>query len=325
MVKQIIKTYPINQKYVIGTSITIIVYMIDECNYSCEYCINKFPRTHKLINIQNLYTFLTSLYDKTKKILLIELAGGEPLLHKNLILFLQMLVKSQIKYELSITTNFSYPFNIYKYIMNIINCDFVFSFHVISNNMQNHLNNFIKKLNMIDDQYKYKCTIRILYNDKYSQYCINALNEIFNQFNGKMCIEFCQLLSTQHYLVKYTKQQLNDYYKALNIIESINTQNEYAMYYNDGSIEYYDIYDVCVSQQQIMSNYHLWRCDAGKLNYYIHCDGNIYPCANYCDQYQKPLANINDGIYNFYTINKSTICLLHQCRCEFPLLKEKLI
>lgn len=299
--------------------------MIDRCNFKCIYCINKFPRTSQIIDIYLLFKFLCQLYGYAQKKLIIELAGGEPLIHPKLIEFVQMLSQSQIDYHLSITTNFSYPFSMYKKLMDVSHCDFVFSYHVVESNIEQAFNSFFTKLTKIDNDYYKKCCIRILYNNLYAEHCLKCLNHIVQKYNNKMRIEFCQLLSTQHYLSRYTAQQMSAYDDALSKICESNTQNEYLVKYSDGTMQEYNIYDICVSQTQVISNFHLWKCDAGRLNYYVHCDGGIYPCANYFDQFQRPLANIHDKHFNFLRINKRTLCLLQSCRCEFPLAKERLI
>lgn len=320
-----IKMLAINQEYAAGSSISIIVYMIDRCNFSCQYCINKFPRTLQAIDIYQLFNFLNQLFIYSKKKLVIELAGGEPLIHPKIIDFVQMLSQSQIDYHLSITTNLSYPFSKYKKIIDIARCDFVFSYHVAEENIVNQFNSFFNKIAQIDSNYYRKCCIRILYNNLHTEHCLKVLDYTIQKYSNQIRIEFCQLLPTQHYLPTYTIEQMSAYNAALAKILNSNTQNEYLVQYNDGSIRKFNIYDICVSQIQVMSNFHLWHCDAGYLNYYVQCDGSIYPCANYFDQYQKPLANISERHFDFKKINKRTLCLLHSCRCEFPLAKERLI
>lgn len=325
MDRQPIRLWPINQEYAYENSISIIVYMIDQCNFKCAYCINKFPRTLQAIDIYALFNFLHQLYAYTKKKLVVELAGGEPLTHPKLIEFVQMIAQSQIDCHLSITTNFSYPFSIYKKLMDVSHCDFVFSYHVVENNIEKAFSSFFMKLAEIKDDYCKKCCIRILYNNQHTEHCLNVLDYAIQKYNNKIRIEFCQLLSTQHYLSTYTVKQMSAYDNALSKILKSNTQNEYLVEYDNGSTQEYNIYDICVSQMQVMSNFHLWKCDAGRLNYYVHCDGGIYPCANYFDQFQKPVANIYDQYFNFERVNKHTLCLLQSCRCEFPLAKERLI
>ena len=36
----------------------MLVYIADVCNYNCEYCYNKKPRTGKLLDLDELYKFV---------------------------------------------------------------------------------------------------------------------------------------------------------------------------------------------------------------------------------------------------------------------------
>ena len=67
--------------------IFILAYIIDVCNYNCAYCYNEKPRTNKVLDLNRLYAFLEYLQKRTKKNIDIELIGGEPTLHPNLIDF----------------------------------------------------------------------------------------------------------------------------------------------------------------------------------------------------------------------------------------------
>ena len=66
----------------------MLVYIADVCNYNCEYCYNKKPRTGKLLDLDKLLQFLIDMQQKTKKRIAVELIGGEPTLHPGMLDFL---------------------------------------------------------------------------------------------------------------------------------------------------------------------------------------------------------------------------------------------
>ena len=66
MQKYPIKQYSTEQH----ADINMLVYIADICNYNCEYCYNKKPRTNQLLDLEKLKTFLIDIQKNTNKIAL---------------------------------------------------------------------------------------------------------------------------------------------------------------------------------------------------------------------------------------------------------------
>ena len=88
----------------------LLVFIIDSCNYSCEYCYNDLPRTNKKIDLNKLYFFISEILLKklNKKYIQLELIGGEPTLHPDLIDFCEKISHIPNIFT-TIYTNFSKP------------------------------------------------------------------------------------------------------------------------------------------------------------------------------------------------------------------------
>ena len=68
-------------------SFRLLAYIVDSCNYNCEYCYNVFPRTHNVLDLNKVYDFIYQVIFKNKSYLHLDLIGGETTLHPELFNF----------------------------------------------------------------------------------------------------------------------------------------------------------------------------------------------------------------------------------------------
>ena len=59
----------------------LVVYIIADCNYTCEYCYNTKPRSYVKLNLDKLLVFIKKLHILSKRNIQLELIGGETILH----------------------------------------------------------------------------------------------------------------------------------------------------------------------------------------------------------------------------------------------------
>ena len=60
--------------------------------------------------------------------------------------------------------------------MDASHCDFVFSYHVVEDHIEQAFSSFFMKLAEIKDDYCKKCCIRILYNNQHTEHCLKVLD-----------------------------------------------------------------------------------------------------------------------------------------------------
>lgn len=74
--------YPVEQ-YVDQdpSTMNILMFTVDKCNFRCEYCYNRFPRTNKVADLDVYYRFVRDIFEKTHRKLNVSLIGGEPTLN----------------------------------------------------------------------------------------------------------------------------------------------------------------------------------------------------------------------------------------------------
>jgi len=102
-----------NIKIKVNNFMSIIV--THECNKKCPFCIDKNRGTKEYITIQNIINALK--YAKKKKIKDILLIGGEPTLHKDIVLIAKTI--KLFGFNLILTTNYTMP-NIIKSLDGIV-------------------------------------------------------------------------------------------------------------------------------------------------------------------------------------------------------------
>jgi molybdenum cofactor biosynthesis enzyme MoaA len=96
----------------INDYIHILIYICDRCNYTCEYCYNARPRTLILMDLNILLSFLINIKINTRKKIYIEIIGGEPTLHPDLLDFCKK-CNTYTNITISVYTNFSQSIDYY--------------------------------------------------------------------------------------------------------------------------------------------------------------------------------------------------------------------
>lgn len=88
----------------------LLAFVVDACNYHCEYCYNRFPRTGNKLDLDKLEAFIyETVFSKLKKkTLCLDLIGGETLLHSGLLPFCRKLSADK-RIETAVYSNFSFP------------------------------------------------------------------------------------------------------------------------------------------------------------------------------------------------------------------------
>ena len=72
----------------------ILAYIIDNCNYSCQYCYNVKPYSNAMLDLNQLYDYICFINTHyPSKYIQLELIGGEPTLHPALLDFCKKIKK----------------------------------------------------------------------------------------------------------------------------------------------------------------------------------------------------------------------------------------
>ena len=311
--KQPIKIY---QNYRQQT-IDILVYTNDTCNYACYYCYNDTPRTLQKNSLMNVYNFLCNILRKTNKNIYVELIGGEPTLHHELVDFIKILsCNSRIK--CGIYTNFTADINLYNFCLknNVV--------LTITLHHQFDFATFLNKLLMIEKYIKkHLIDIKVMLEHLHFDECLKNYHILYETYGNN--VEACLLdhdlktYSIYHSRVasisQYTKQQIETFNNI-----SLNYNKIYTVIYSDNSSKNISIADATNNKE--FNNFKFWKCNAGKEFFYINYDGNIYPCQAFLNK--SPLGNIN----NFASFEKMqlkyTICPVDDCYCLWEVKKEKI-
>lgn len=291
--------FPIKQYRINYDKFNILVYIIDICNYTCQYCYNNKPRTKKYLNLNILFNFIKFIRQKTIKIIELDLIGGEPTLHPDLLTFC---IKLQTISNIIITiyTNFATNILLLKQLEKV-NVKFEATWHSQCKDFEQRLTQF--------NTNSFR-TITLMYEKSHTQYVIDMARRLNAYYN----IDIQPVIIGDHF-DSYTDIQL----KTLNIYEQVEDRNNaiFALEYNDNSIEYLTHNDIYYKTHY---NYRHWICNAGYDLLYIHYNGNVYPCDGFFEMKKHPIINIYNMQLNFKL--KKTLCLSNSCPHEDNVTKQ---
>ena len=297
---------------------TIIVNIIDACNYSCYYCYNKKPRTNKVLDLNKLYNFCKWYYDNINRHINICILGGEPTLHKDLLNFCKCISSTFSEMKCIVITNFSQDLNYYLDLLNT-HTNLILSWHSLQNN-----DIFIDKVNSIpyhyfkDDMIK----ISVMYekmNIQKSLYVFDTLYHKFYKYMEFSIVENNHLHGKQSELYEYTDEELDQFNQRINNKTYFDAQS-----YKHITFEYNDRIEKKILSQTLLDkklvDFHNYKCMAGVDQLQIYFNGDIAPCD---DLYETGVILGNIYSDNF---DKSKyhyrICQLHNCPC--PAFSKKL-
>lgn len=288
-------------------SYQVLAYIADICNYKCEYCYNKFPRTGNLLNLSKLEQFITDILEQ-KDYLALDLIGGEPTLHPDLLDFCEK-YKDSTNIELTVYTNLTKPLEYYKKLLSY-NVQLIVSWHSAADNKI-----FVDKLKQFSEKERLQTSISIMFEHKYPDLSIETYKMILDlpKFNEKY---FSLLAESENYKgYEYTDDQLKEFY---NLMTLSNTQNT-TILYNDGTKETVD--DNFFFGHPENTNFKNWLCNAGKDYVYIHHNGDVTKCNEHD---LIIIYNLNRSSTKFIIPTKPIICKLENCPCLFDIYKERL-
>lgn len=282
--------------------------VIDKCNYSCKYCCNKFPRTFKMLDLNQLKAFIEHVKNKlTDKNILVTLIGGETMLHPDLLQFCKDM--DQQKIRCMIFTNFSMPYERYDEMPD--NVSFTVSWHKSPSNV------FSENLMKLQSNKLSRYSFYIMYEHDN----IDESIEMFNKIKAKTRkVALKKIYNTFQYNEKYSQEQLDLFDDVTNdsLSQSITAEDSYCL--TDGSKD--TIIDNIYVNEDINPFKH-WSCNAGLDNLHITIDGSIYPCCvlqpDRMTSFEK--AELCQDKYKLGSISRydklklKPVLLCNACRC----------
>lgn len=295
----------------------ILIFVVDKCNFSCEYCYNRFPRTLKSANLELYLKFIQDIKKKTNRKLNISLIGGEPTLNPEVLDFCSKLNEME-DVTTELLTNLSQPTEYYiKCLEN--NVKIAASWHGKKNDKQNL--DYVKKITSIPYEFYEKNMIEVRIMFEYENWKSSDMifNLLFNKY--KKWIEISLLTKNDGSIYPYTEDQIktyHDYVKKLKYMRDF-----FTLVFSDGTKKQVSFNDMYLNSNV---NFQLWKCNAGLDYIYIHVDGNVFNCQSYYEHGMKPICNLyeTDGIYK-KELFKPCICRVDYCSCDFDVHKEKIL
>lgn len=284
--------------YQIKNSFSVLAYIIDRCNFNCEYCYNRLPRTGNILNLGKLLNFVSSI-DKPK--IFLDLIGGEPSIHDDLSEFVSSISQLKKNIETTIYTNFSGDLDLYR--------SFIANKVYLNVTWHSKNRDFIEKINSLtEDEMKYVNLYVIMENHN-----INESVSVFDQLQERYNTEIIYLRKNDNYTdISYPEHILTEL-KNRELIISKRTPKT-ILKYKDGTIKKVEDSFFTLNGD----NFNMWCCNAGVDFVYVHHDGNVYRC----DENDKPIYNINSS--KRFQIPSHPIICRRDCPCLFDIKKKRI-
>lgn len=303
----------------------IIVDIIDVCNYNCYYCYNKRPRTNKLLDLNKLYDFCKWYHDNINSLINICMLGGEPTLHPDLLRFCQKITSTYPTVKCGIITNFSKDLKYYLALLNA-RVDLILSWHSLSNDKNNQ--EFICKVNDIPYHFfeENKIKISVMYEKLNIRSSLHAFDNMYSKFYKYMelsIVENNHLHGNNSELYNYSSDELNEFKKRIEDKNYLASHDNLMI-----KFKYSNRIENKLLSQTILNkdlvNFHYYKCMAGIYQIQIYFNGDIAPCDDLYQIYQKKviLGNIYDRKFDQSKYH-FRICQLYVCTCPMFSLKER--
>lgn len=298
----------------------LIAFVIDDCNYNCHFCYNIKPRTKQQLDLCALQQFIQNIYVQTGKNIFLELLGGEPTLHPDLLKFCIKSLKQMPCVKSYVFTNFSKPFNYYLELLKN-NVALSITWHSKHDDITGQ--SFINKVKSIPMKF-FKdpgIRLRILYEKSNIKNAMYAFDSLYAQYSEYLEFDLLSDIGSEKYV--YTQKELDDFNDRIKSLKPA-TDNDYIFEYEDGNKKFLKFTDI-VKQEKF--NFNMWQCNAGKDCLYVHSDGCIYPCESY---YFATVANVFNGkmssIYSkdTFKFKQKTLCKCTQCAWSWNIYKENI-
>lgn len=313
--KEMVKEFVIQK----STPLNILAYIVDRCNFNCSYCYNRKPRKSTLADLDGFFRFIEDIrrQQPLDKKINVSLIGGEPTLHPGALDFCnQLLALDNVSVEL--LTNFTQPIEYYLSLLEKGVC-LAASWHSQTNDKLNWP--YVEKMKQIPMKFfdNEQVEVRIMMENDNWENSRKVFFELYPMF--KKHIEISLLTRDDGTPYQYSQSQLDEYEKL--IVLTKYKRDFFTVEYADGSQQQMSFSDMYLNPQV---NFHLWKCNAGQDYIYIHCDGNVYNCQSYYENFKKPICNLFADECK-YKKEKFTpcICAVSYCACDFDVHKEKLI
>lgn len=299
--------YGNNPKFPNYDTYSILAYICDVCNYQCSYCYNHFPRSTNFLDLDKVYNFVENIA-KQKKVVYLDLIGGEPTLHGGLFRLCEKIQQTLPNVKIAIYSNFRCNVDYYKQLIEY-GCELILSHHYLCNT-----NEFLDKIKQFTSEERKKLTMMVMFEHEYSERCFKVFDEL-EQIGGFGELNIVSLNNTENYNEEYAEHQLEEFEKRARRTKTQTTIVEY----DDGSKEMVDDNFFFLNKKN--ENFKWWMCHVGKDFCYIHHDGTIHPCDE------------NDGIIlgsiyqtkQFEIPKKPMICKRESCPCLFDIYKERVL
>lgn len=291
---------------------TLMVYIIDKCNLRCSYCYNNFQRSNNEIKLDYVIQLLDMIFrqQRYKKIEL-ELIGGEPALHPNLLRFcLNVHKKFRSKVNTIIFSNFTYPIQIYKQLLDY-DVYLILTLHNNSTYKQ-----FFDKLQKIDEQKRKQLVyVSIMYEPYDTNNSLKAFDVLCDMHNDFNKLQFSLVNENENFKPIYTSSQIEEYKKR----EKFITASKIQLKLSNNQTQIID--DNFFFEQPKNQNFNRWYCETGVQHLYVHADGKIYLCDNTIeDSYVGSIYNLQ----NFSFPTHGIFCRSQHCPCIFDVLKKNI-
>ncbi len=292
---------------------TFTIALTEDCNARCYYCYQANEcksTTHNVtdINYDKIVDFLCDM-SKGKKIKLVWF-GGEPLLKKNVIIYIcKALEKRKINYISNIITNglllSSLDINDLKNIIHInsiqVTFDGLFKKHDIRKGFYNKNDNFSTIVDNIE--YLLKNQINVVVRVNISKNNANELREIMKFFKKRFG----------------TFKNFKFYYE---LVTSISENNDFAIFDKErekfSNVLFDSVFDI-KNKSLILPRQRYNFCGAQKQDsYFIDIYGNLYLCEHHIWNKGQVICNIENFDYNRYLERKKQSPLSDKCKaCVF--------
>ena len=298
--------------YAKQNSFKLLAFIIDCCNYKCEYCYNDLPRTGKKIDLNKLYYFVSEILIRKleKQHIKLELIGGEPTLHPDLVEFCKKISKLP-NIHTTIYTNFSQSAEYYKNLIDIDNrMSLILSWH--TSNIQ-----FEEKLAQLPkEMLQNNITVSVIYEHNNTKKALEVFDFVHAKYPYVKELSFPLIDNNPNYANKYDEQSLAEYKKRLPFVKDL---TRIKVQYADGTSEIVDQHYFIVDDET--RNYRRWLCNVGIDFCFIYFNSDI--CI--CDAYRNvKLGNLNSSKLDEFKLNaKPHFCNNACCPCVFDVYKKK--
>lgn len=278
-------------------NINVLAFITDKCNYSCWYCYNRLKPKHADLNLNVLNKYVDFLHQNIDKKIQLDLIGGEPSCHPNLLDFTMNCTNA----EMCIYTNLSQDINLYQRLQQN-GMMFDITFHSMPYDEKNV--GFMQNIKSIDANHIRGITVML--DKSHFDSNIQTYNELKRMFDGYDVDVDLQLVMIGDKCDSYSHTQLDIY----NSLVENDKFKPFNVKFDDGSI-------AMVSHNQLYQltkqKHYRWKCNAGLDLVYIHNTGDVYRCDGFYNFSISPEFNLNDGMR---IIKTPTLCPMSNCPFE---------